>query len=432
MFLGISLYLLYKLVLGGRLKFSKLAFNFPRQSMLFLAVSLFFLYGFGNNNDATPAINPAVIKSTNNFGFAVFTDLYKQQTSQNIFISPLSISMALSMLYNGAAGSTQQAMANTLGMQDIDITTLNETNLALRNSLQNLTPDIQFSLANSLWVAAGAKLKTGFLDRNQHFYNAKIATVDFSSPATLTTINKWVSDNTMGKIPTMLSALNKQTSLALLNAIYFKGQWHQPFDKSSTQQKTFYLATGKKIEIPMMAQSGNYFYLENNDFQAVKLPYGKQQQASMYIFLPKNHSGLKQLIKQLTNDHWQQWFSQFHFAPGGIQLPRFTMSYDTSLVDTLRKLGMANAFDPAHADFLEVAADRKLFISDVIHKSYVEVNEEGTEAAAATAVVLVGAVREPQPEKRFSFIADHPFFYAIVDNNTSAILFMGEISQPQS
>lgn len=369
-------------------------------------------------------------QSNNEFGINILKELSKDNPHNNIFISPLSISTILALTYNGAAGTTKSAMAKTLKFKSADLKSVNDANLALRNSLQNLS-DIKLALANSLWVSKEDTLKTDFLARAQKFYNAKTAAVDFNSAATLTVINDWVKDNTAGKIPHILDALSKDSSLVLVNAIYFKGKWYKPFDKLLTKDKPFYLFNGEKKIVSTMVQSGDFAYLETNTFQAVELTYGKQQNMSMVVFLPKTTSSIDQFMQDFSEQHFAQWLKQFHIEKGSVHLPHFKLMYKTSLANALKKLGMEIAFDSTQADFSNMVLHRKIFIGDVIHQAVMDVSEEGTEAAAATVVTMFGAAVMRNPTKPFSFIVNRPFFCVIVDNQSQVILFMGVVFQPE-
>ncbi len=373
----------------------------------------------------TPAIDQKVITANTRFGFKLFSEILKQGSSENIFISPTSVAIALAMAYNGAKGETQQAMAKTLELQGISLPDINSTNAALIAAVQNLDDKVQLTIANSLWARQGRNFKTDFLQR-QDFYQAKIANLDFKDPNAANIINDWVNQSTRGKINQIVSQINPNDALFVINAIYFKGKWTQEFDKNQTTGQPFYLSAGGQKQHPLMSQSGKYRYYENEKFQAVSLPYGGDRRLSLYVFLPHQNSSLTAFYQELNAEDWETWMNSFRNRQGSIRLPRFKMDYDLTLNDTLKALGMEVAFDP-QADFSGIGEN--LAISEVKHKTFVEVNEEGTEAAAATAVgvVLVSAI----PQQPFQMNVDRPFFCAIRDNQTGTVLFMGSIVDPQ-
>jgi serpin B len=256
-----------------------------------------------------------------------------------------------------------------------------------------------------------------------------VRTLDLTSPAAVPTINRWVSDETNGKIEHLIERIEHE-KLFLLNAIYFKGAWASEFDKAKTRDDDFTLVRGSK-RVPMMSQSGNYPYLETKDFQAVSLPYGGGR-VSFYVFLPTQQSSLAAFEKNLTEANWQQWMQGFNATDGDISLPRFRVEYEATLNDALKALGMGVAFDEGRANFSGMirASGQNVYISRVKHKTFAEVNEEGTEAAAVTSTEM-RATSAMRPQQRFNMVVDRPFFCAIRDNSTGAVLFMGSIYDPQ-
>ncbi|HEY9597860.1 MAG TPA: serpin family protein [Cyanophyceae cyanobacterium] len=373
-------------------------------------------------------VDSRLVDANTKFGFKLFSEILKQDSNKNVFVSPASVAIALSMTYNGASGETQQAMAKTLELQGLSLQDINQANNLLKASLENPDPDVQLSIANSLWARKGIEFKQDFLQQNREFYGAKVTELDFTKPNAPGIINNWVKENTRGKIDGIVQELQPEQVLFLINAIYFKGNWTKPFDKSQTADRSFYRADGTEKQHPMMSQSGKYQYYENDTFQAVSLPYGKGR-LSFYVFLPKENTSLDALQQQLTLENWQQWLSQFHRRQGSIQLPRFKFDYEIQLNNSLKALGMENAFDASKADFSNMTA-ASVVINEVKHKTFVEVNEEGTEAAAATSVgMMLTSVQVP--EEPFQMIVNRPFFCAIRDNQTGTLLFMGSIREPK-
>jgi serpin B len=379
---------------------------------------------------AVPEVVDAKLVAANTkFGFKLFEEILKQDSSKNIFVSPSSVAIALAMTYNGASGQTQQAMAKTLELQGMSLQQINAANATLKATLENPDPKVQLSIANSLWARAGVSFKQDFLQRNQNFYQALVTNLDFSSPNAPIVINNWVKQSTGGKIEQIVETITSDQVLFLINAIYFKGKWTQEFNKKQTAEYPFYLAAGRQKQHLMMSQSSEYRYYENEKFQAVSLPYGENERLSLYIFLPVKNSSLSTLYKTLNAQNWEKWMTRFRSRKGFIRLPRFKMQYDIELKDALAALGMGVAFSDNNANFSGMS-DSKLSIDEVKHETFVEVNEEGTEAAAVTSVVMVGVSAVSLLEEPFQMIVDRPFFCAIRDNQTGTVLFMGSIVNP--
>ncbi|MEA5581238.1 serpin family protein [Nodularia harveyana UHCC-0300] len=369
-----------------------------------------------------------LVDANNKFSFKLFSEIEKNRSNQdNIFISPSSVAIALAMAYNGASGSTQQAMAKTLELQGMSLREINSAYATLKGLLENPDPEVQMTIANSLWVNEKVKLQPDFLQSTQEFYKAQVKNLDFQNPASVNTINKWVEDSTQGKINKIVAEIPPDQVLFLINAIYFKGQWSNQFNKSQTAPHPFTLISGEQKSHPMMSQTGEYRYYENDEFQAVSLPYGEDGKVSYYIFLPKEESNLQTFYQNLNFENWEKWMSQFRSHDGLIRLPRFKTDYDITLNDALQALGMTEAFSN-QANFAAMGTNLK--ISQVRHKTFVEVNEEGTEAAATTSVGIVPTSFSPQAEP-FRMIVDRPFFSVIRDNQTGSILFMGAITDPK-
>jgi serpin B len=387
-----------------------------------------------NKTDLTSGtVDERLAAANTRFGFKIFAELAKSDAGKNIFISAPSVAIALSMTYNGADSTTKDAMAGTLELQGMNLDEVNRANLALKKMLENPDSAVALSIANSLWAREGLPFKPDFIQRNKDFYEARITNLNFDDPSAAPTINGWVSDNTKGKIRQIVDApIDPSTILFLINAIYFKGAWTREFDKAQTVDGRFTPLNGSGKMHPMMHQSGEYPYLQGGNFQAVSLPYSKGR-LGMYIFLPDEGSSLAEFQRGLNADSWSRWMSQFQTREGDIALPRFKLEYEANLNNVLMALGMGIAFDGGRANFgkmFPITAAQNVFISKVKHKTFVDVNEEGTEAAAVTSVeVGITSIRE-EPE-RFRFIVDRPFFFAIRDNQTGTILFMGSIVDPK-
>jgi serpin B len=338
--------------------------------------------------------------------------------------------LALAMTYNGSAGTTRQAMSQTLELEGMSLEEVNSAFAALKSALAPNDPKVQLKIANSLWARRELTLNPAFVARNEKNFGAEIANLDFSDPAATNTINSWVTKNTEGKIQKIVEQIKDDDVLFLINAIYFKGQWQFEFKKENTKPDAFRVPTGGEKQVSMMSQSGQFYYYRGKDFQSVALPYGTGR-VSMYIFLPDEQAGLAQFEQSLTPEHWDTWMKSFSFAPGDLMLPRFKVEWEAELNKTLIVLGMAEAFDPDHANFSLIPRNSRagMFISEVKHKSLCEVNEEGTVAAAVTAVGMSTTSYHKPPEK-FVMKVDHPFFFVIRDNATGLLLFMGSVTNP--
>ena len=379
----------------------------------------------GAREDAN--IDSRLVSANTRFGLQLFSQLQQEAIAENLLISPTSVVLALTMTYNGANGTTQQAMAEALQLQGLSLAEVNQANAALYHSLEN-ADQVTLSIANALWARDEFDFNADFLQRNQTFYQAEITALDFASPQAVSQINEWVSQNTEGKIPTIVDQLSPDAVLYLMNAIYFKGNWTTPFDPVITTDRPFYLPDGTEKLHPMMQQEGRLAYYETEQFQAVALPYGDDRRLSMYIFLPQPDYTLEEFSESLTAENWDTWMAQFSMQTGTLQLPRFTFEYSTSLKDALSALGMSIAFSD-QADFSNLS-NEPTAISEVLHKTFIEVNEEGTEAAAATSVEIITLSAPVDPP--FQMTVDRPFFFAIRDNQTQTVLFLGSVIEPES
>lgn len=363
----------------------------------------------------------AGIDSYNQFGFNLFQRLHDQE---NILLSPVSIALALSMAYNGAAGETQAAMAETLLVADIDLERLNQSNKLLVQLLQ--ASDVTVAIANSLWLREGTSFLPDFIENNRAYYDAQVSELDFGSAGAAPTINKWVKDRTKGLIKGIVEdPIHPMTLAFLINAVYFQGDWTDAFTAAQTQDNSFHSISGP-VTVPFMNKTASFDYLEDKDLQAIRLPYGKGNMA-MYVFLPKD---LDEFHEQLTEEQWADWRVSFESARGELSLPKFKFEYEETLNEVLAALGMEVAFDPLAADFSNmVQGDDNVYISEVKHKAFIEVDEKGTEAAAVTSVGM--RVTSMPPEPSFTMKVDRPFFFMIHDQQTDAILFMGSVYDPR-
>lgn len=362
-----------------------------------------------------------LISGNTAFGFKLFKELIHQDRESNVFISPLSVSTALAMTYNGAAGRTQKAMAETLELQGMSLARLNKANTMLADSLIDPESGVELNLANSLWADKNVRFKTGFLDNTQEFYEAEIRNLDLSQPRSIEVINDWINTKTEGKINKVVDFSDLDAILFLINAVYFKGAWTVGFSQEYTQEREFALIDGSTKKVPMMmSQSDRYSHFRGDGFQAVELPYGNER-VSLALFLPDRDSSLQEFLNKLNRENWESWMAGFRKDLVGVVLPRLRLEYEIELSAVLKALGMGIAF-AGGADFSNMCSG-DAYIDEVIHKTFVDVNEEGTEASAVTVVKM-------KRGGQTVLVFDRPFFCAIKDNVTGAILFMGFIIQP--
>lgn len=359
-----------------------------------------------------------------------FFKLAAKATDTNVVISPYSVSTALAMTYNGAVGKTKNEMQQVLGYEGLSDESVNKQSASLSKSLMQVNPLSELAVANALFAKQDAVFNQNFINTNRKYYGAKLEALNFANANSfaINKINDWVKENTKGKIPTILDKAPKDVILYLVNAIYFKGTWLNEFKKSETQTADFKLANGTTKSVQMMNRSAKMLHLQGDNFQAVMLPY-KDNRLQMCIFLPSQNSNITALIARFNEQNWQQWLSKFSNKQGHLALPRFKVEYKAELSKVLKEAGMPCAFNEDCADFKKMI-DQDVFISRVLHRTYLEVNEKGTEAAAATAVEMMprGAFVNPTPP--FNMICDRPFVIAIRDEKTNGILLIGAIVDP--
>jgi len=358
-------------------------------------------------------------------------DLYQQlrENPGNLFFSPYSISAALAMTLAGAGGNTLKQMAEVLAFSLTD-EALHAGFAALNARLEEVqtgSPN-RLMIANALWPQKGYKLRRTFRSLVKKHYGVKIKALDFAdSDNARAVINQWVEDKTESKIKDLIGqgVLNHLTRLVLANAIYFKGTWQDEFDPGLTSEQPFQTASDTEVPVQMMHQKQSLRYTEDETLQVLEIPY-KGRDLSMVILLPREPDGVDHLEKLLTPAQLTEWIATLEETEVNFSLPRFNISFPLRLDDTLKSLGMVDAFS-GNSDFSAMQEDNELKIGAVLHKAYVDVNEEGTEAAAATAVVMV---TKSVSFMTVDFIADHPFIFFVRENNTGSLLFLGRLINP--
>ncbi|MBO9346092.1 MAG: serpin family protein [Chloroflexi bacterium] len=377
---------------------------------------------------APQRLDPAFLRAVNEFALELTVQLGRQDAGQNVFLSPANVAVALAMTANGARGETLQSMLSALNLNTLDLETVNSNFAALQALLVRDEPGATIAIANALWARAGVAFNADFLQRTQRFYDARIEALDFDQPDAPKTINEWVRRQTNDKIPAIVERIPEEIILLLMSAIYFNGKWETPFNPEFTQDRPFYLLNGTTKELPTMYRSDNFEYLKGDGFQAVRLPYAGGG-VRMVIILPDADRTLTQLMDQLSIENWESWREQFSVKEGQLYLPRFTTRYDKQLNQALSAMGMTEAFDDGRADFSGMRpVPPALFISQVRHVAYVDVNEAGTEAAAVTSVEM--GITSAMPTETFLMQVDRPFFFAIEETSTGSILFTGLITEP--
>jgi serpin B len=379
---------------------------------------------------ASPTDRSSLVSADTGFAFGLLKELVKEQPANNVFISPHSISTVLQMVCNGAAGTTRDQIAQVLGTGGLEPAVLNQAYQDLNTSVRSAQTNVALNIANAIWYSAGIEVKPAFASLNKEFYGATMDALDFANPRAAGIVNAWAEKNTAGRIKNIIAGrLPGDTRMLLANAIYFKGSWDRKFDPKATKERPFHLITGGQKQTPMMPQSGEFEYQQGNGCQAVRLPYAGRR-LGMYVLLPEPGSNVNTLLATLTDQVWQnQLLRQLRRRKGTIVLPRFKLEYGAELKPSLQALGLTLPFSRT-ADFSGMSAS-PLFLSAVKHKSFVEVNEEGTEAAAATVGIISMAVVRPVTPP-FEMIVDRPFLFVIADNLTRAILFIGVVFEPAS
>ena len=366
-------------------------------------------------------VDPAIVAADNAFGLRLLETLLPASGGDNIAISPASAALALQILYNGAAGSTQQAMAKTLELGALSVQAINTDNAALQASLSNPDPRVQLSIANSLWINQGdSPVLPSFTQTDETYYGATVGDLAGAPD----NVNAWVDKETHGLIPTLLPP-GQYTDAIIANVLYFKGLWTTEFDPSDTAAAIFTTSGGSRVSAELMHQTGPFAYtagnLHGSNFQAVRIPYG-QGRLTMLIVLPDAGANVANFVAALSMDDVNALIAQLQSATVSLALPRFTASYGTSLTPALSSMGMAIAFGPS-ADFSALAPG--FFVNVVEHNTVVEVDETGTVAAAATGISTVEVAGQ-----QYTMTMDHPFFYAIQDDKTGELLFIGVLMNP--
>ena len=366
-----------------------------------------------------------LVKSDNTFSFNLLSNIPVDH-SRNMMVSPLSISLALSMTLNGANCDTKTAMQTALGLGNLTQDDINQIYLDLITALKKADPKVVLNIANSIWIRKDFPVLESFIQVNQKYFNAGITNLNFDQTA-LNTINSWVNTSTNGKIPTILDTISPEEVMFLINAIYFNGKWQIQFDPAKTVNSDFTLTGGQTASVPMMKMKEKFAYSEQADYKALKMPYGRGKY-QMVALLPNEGNTPEGIAAQLNPISWTALTASLNNpAEIDVWFPKFQYSWDLELNSLLSSMGMAVAFSSTDADFSKINADYQLFITKVKHKTFIKVDEEGTEAAAATSV---GIGMTAIPGNPLEFHANRPFLYLITEEDTGAILFIGKVENP--
>jgi serpin B len=366
-----------------------------------------------------------VIETNNQFGLELLKKVFETEEKANVMISPASVSIALGMTYNGAETATREAFEEVLNYEGLTRGEVNEITRELIHVLLTNVHGNLLEIANSLWYNEGFPVEPEFIGLNSHYFDAEVRELDFQSADAVSTINDWVSEKTHGKIDEIIDSIDPAVMMFLINAIYFNCVWETEFDPDNTQQASFYNEDGSLYGNVDMMQLENTFRVANQQsYRAIELPY-KNGKFSMFLFLPSEEISVNELVQELDAATWNSWMASFSEQEDfTVYLPRFEFEFERSLADDLKAMGLEIAFTDL-ADFSGISPI-PLFISDVIHKTYIKVNEEGTEAAAVTAVVMELTSIQPMNELRL----DRPFLFAITENSSRSILFAGKVAEP--
>ncbi len=371
-----------------------------------------------------------LVSSGNRFAFALFHTIAAQESADsNLFVSPLSVGMALGMTVNGAMGATRDSMLHALQLDALSMDAVNRGYRGVIDLLRGLDPAVELTIANSIWYRNTIQPGQAFLDDVRTWFDARAQGLDFASPSAAQTINDWVNAQTQGKIPTIVDGIPDSVIMYLINAIYFKGSWTQRFDPALTRAAPFHLRGGTDVSTTTMEHkdAAPALYYAGDGVQVVDLPYGGRAYA-MTIVLPPTAGGIDSLVAGLTGERWDGWMAGLESEKVLVTMPKFRLTFERELTPFLRALGMGIAFcDGGDADFTRLYPPGGACITKVKHKTFVDVYEEGTVAAAVTSVEIGVTSAPPGPRR---VVVDRPFVVAIRERLTGTILFLGRVTNP--
>lgn len=367
----------------------------------------------------------SIVSANNIFAFDFLKEVNAAEEKDNFMVSPVSLSLALGMAYNGAEGETKKAFETVLNYE-ASKAEVNQFNKSLIQNLSSSTDGSVLEIANSMWIEQTFPVKDVFKQINMNYYNAEVANLDFMDPKSVDVINGWVSDKTHQKIPTIINETGDNV-LFLINALYFNANWMFQFNEDYTHTESFFPKPDSALDVEMMTMTENLAFAENELFTSVIIPYEKEK-FSMVVLLPNPDMSTDDIIQSLDADSWDQWLGSFETEEVAVKLPKFKLKYKNKLNDELINLGLGIAFTGS-ADFSGIS-DIRLLISYVLQKTFIDVKEEGTEAAAVTIIGFETTSIPEEPMPRF-FTVDRPFLYVIKDNTTGSICFVGKVGEPK-
>ncbi|OWA36983.1 hypothetical protein B9G55_02590 [Saccharibacillus sp. O16] len=382
-------------------------------------------------------VDAQIVSAMNRFAINVYENVAKDnkesESGGNRMFSPAGLTFVLSMLKSGAAGETALQMEKAMQVGSHSVESWDAGQSVLMDHLRTADPSIQLKIADSLWSRKGWKLNSSYVQQMNQQYDAQVQSLDFEAANVVEVLNQWASDHTDGKITQIIDQpLPGEARLMVMNAMYFKGNWTEPFGVEMTADQSFQLAGGRHIQVPMMVQQGRYDYLDGEGFQAVRLPYGESGDMGMILALPDEDHSLEEFLKtQLPQ--FNTWKTQLSEMPGEIGLPRFQIQDELTLNEVLKQQGMFALFDASQADLSGLASDvgqGDLYVSYVKQNTYLDVHEKGTEAAAVTIAAVEAGAAPTKPIQTFTMKLNRPFFFAITDRKTGLILFIGEVRNP--
>ena len=409
-----------------------------RTSFIYMVIIGFFAFvaceksNDDDNNEYKPIEldikSASLVESSNVFGTEIFRQILDGESyTSNVMISPLSIFQALSMTRNGAQGETLDEMNQVLVFDESVGDDINEYQKKLIDALMQADKEVTLDVANSIWYREGFSVLQDFIKTNQDYYNAEVSALDFSdAEGAKKTINNWVDKQTNGKISEIVDEVTAEHVMFLINAIYFYGEWQNEFSAKDTEEELFYPETSASYEVKMMHQENEFEYVQNETFSMVMLPYGNGH-FNMVVLLPNTDKKVSDVMIELTDENWNLWMNSMYQQDIILSLPKFKYECEYELKDPLVEMGMPTAFSGA-ADFTGINSDGGIRISKVKHKTFIEVDEKGTEAAAVTSVEME---LTSMPSEPVYFTANKPFVFAITEKDTNTILFMGKLMQPE-
>jgi serpin B len=386
------------------------------------------------NRKATPyaplelsTVQQSMANVNTTFSLNLFKEVAAEKPTENLFLSPISASYALNMTLNGATGNTLTEMRNVLGLDNYTQNEVNDFYRKLTTYLQEADGETILGLANSIWIKNGFPVQTDFINVNKDNYAAEVRTADFNS-ATLRTVNQWVSDKTYGHIPNILDNISEDDVMYLINALYFDGVWKVPFTIAPNRDFTNQDGTQSKIDMLTGDKRSDAYYADDN-LQMVQLNYGNGTY-SMVILLPNDDLTLQKTTALLTADNWKKWTANAGYSNKvNVKFPKLNLNYEQALIEPLEALGMKDAFDPNQANFANLTTTTGFYISKALQKMTLKVDEKGTTATASTVIIGGSTSAGPSKNETVDFIVDKPFLYAIKENSTQTILFIGSVKK---